>query len=125
LLALTQAELAEAAEVSLETLRDFEAGRGQPNRRQVEAIGAAIEWAGIEFAGEGVRWALPPLALESSSYRIDAPRLEAWLGRLGGDDHPLSNPQSAAANRARTAAPEPDPLSPDFISAARRKKRRQ
>jgi DNA-binding XRE family transcriptional regulator len=84
LVELTQAELAEAAEVSLKTFRDFEAGRDQHNRSQVEAIRAALEAAGIEFTGEGVRWALPPLAPEESSYQFEAPRLEAWPGRLGG-----------------------------------------
>jgi hypothetical protein len=77
---------------------------------------------------EGVRWALPPFA--ESSYHMAAPRLEAWLGRLGGEgDAAVDNPQRAAANRARVdregkRPPEPDPLSPDFISAARREKSR-
>jgi transcriptional regulator with XRE-family HTH domain len=124
LLALTLAEFARAAKVSLETLRDFEAGRGQQNRSQIEAIRAAIESVGIKFSGDGARWALPQLAPEESSDHVDAPRLP---GRLGGKGSPADNPQSAAANRARTAgsgkrAPEPDPLSPDFISATRGKK---
>ena len=132
LLAFTQAEFAEAAKVSLKTLRDFEAGRGQHKCGQVGAIRAALEAAGIEFTGEGVRWTLPPLAPEEGSHRLRAPRLEAWPGRLGGEGGAaVDNLQSATANRARiagrgTRAPEPapDPLSPDFISAARRKNRR-
>jgi transcriptional regulator with XRE-family HTH domain len=123
LIELTQTELAEAAEVSLEALRDFEAGRGRQNRRQIEAIRAAIEAAGIAFTGEGVRWALPPLAAEESNYHVEAPpQLAAWPGRLGGEGGPvLDDPQRAAANRARVdGRAKPDPLSPDFISAARR-----
>ena len=122
LLELTQAEFAEAANLSPETLRDFEAGRGPQNRSQVKAIVATIKSAGIEVTGEGVRWALPPLAPESS-YHIRGPRLVAWPESLGGDGGAVDNPERAAANRARLArkgAPEPDPLSPDFISAARR-----
>jgi DNA-binding XRE family transcriptional regulator len=113
LIELTQTELAQAAGVSLETLRDFEAGRGQQTRSQVEAIRAAIKSAGIEFTGEGVRWALPPL---ESSYHLEPPRL------VGG---PVDNPERAAANRARVDGrntPEPDPVSKDFISAARGRK---
>jgi DNA-binding XRE family transcriptional regulator len=125
LLELTQAELAEAAEVNCETLRDLEAGRGQQNRKEVEAIRAAIEAAGLEFSCEGVRWSLPPLAPEESSYSIEAPRFQAGPGRLGGEGGPaVDNTQRAAANRARVeCTPEPDPLSPGFISAARGKKR--
>jgi DNA-binding XRE family transcriptional regulator len=127
LVELTQAELAEAAKVSLETLRDFEAGCGQQNRRQTEAIRAALEAAGIEFASEGVRWALPPLAADNSCYHIEAPRLEAWAGRLGGEGGlAVDNPQGAAANRSRTAhrgKGSPDPASKEFISAARRTQR--
>jgi transcriptional regulator with XRE-family HTH domain len=90
LLALTQAELAEAAMVSLETLRDFEAGRGPQNRSQIAEIRAAIEPVGIEFTGEGVRWALPPLAPEESSNHIEAPRLSrdacaSWAGSSWGN----------------------------------------
>jgi transcriptional regulator with XRE-family HTH domain len=81
LLELTQAELAEAANVSLKTLRDFEAGGAQQNRSQLESVRAAIESAGIEFTGEGARWALPPLASEERGYHILAPRLEAWPAR--------------------------------------------
>jgi transcriptional regulator with XRE-family HTH domain len=122
LIELTQAELAEVAEVSLEALRDFEAGRGQQHRGQIAAIRAAIGAAGIEFTGEGVRWALPPLAAEESNYHAQAPRVAAWPGRLGGEGGPaVDNPQRAAANRARVdGRAKPDPLSPDFISAARR-----
>ena len=100
LIELTQTELAQAAGVSLETLRDFEAGRGQPTRSQVEAIRAAIKSAGIEFTGEGVRWALPPL---ESSYYLEPPRL------VGGS---VDNSERAAANRARVDGrntPSPTP----------------
>jgi transcriptional regulator with XRE-family HTH domain len=120
LLALTQAEFAAVAKVSLETLRDFEAGRDQ-DRSQIEALRAAIESVGLEFTGDGVRWALAPLAPEENSYPIEASRLS---GRLGGNGYP----EHAAANRARVdgrSAPEPDPLSPAFISAARRKTERR
>jgi transcriptional regulator with XRE-family HTH domain len=123
LIELTQAELAEAADVSVEALRDFEAGRGQQNRSQIEAIRTAIESAGLEFTGEGVRRSLPPLAAEESSDHVEAaPRLAAWPGRLGGEGAPaVDNPQRAASNRGRVdRMAKPDPLSPDFISAVRR-----
>jgi transcriptional regulator with XRE-family HTH domain len=124
LLALTQAEFAAVAKVNLETLRDFEAGRDQHTPSQIEAIRAAIESVGLEFTGDGVRWALP-LAPDERSYPIEASRLS---GRLGGNGGAMDNPEHAAANRARIdgrSAPEPDPLSPDFISAARRKTERR
>jgi transcriptional regulator with XRE-family HTH domain len=118
LICLTQTELAEAAGVRPETLRDFEAGRGQQTRGQVEAIRAAIKSAGMEFTGEGVRWALPPLEPVESNCHFELPRL------VGG---PVDNPERAAANRARvdgrnTPELEPDPVSKDFISAARGRK---
>jgi transcriptional regulator with XRE-family HTH domain len=122
LLALTQAEFAAVTKVNLETLRDFEAGRDQHTRSQIEALRAAIEAVGIEFTGDGVRWALP-LAPAEGSYPIEASRLSGRLGNGGTVDNP-----EHAANRARIdgrSAPEPDPLSPDFISAARRKTERR
>jgi transcriptional regulator with XRE-family HTH domain len=124
LLALTQAEFAEVTKVSLETMRDFEAGRDQHTPSQIEAIRAAIESVGIEFTGDGVRWALP-LAPDERSYPIEASRLS---GRLGGNGGAMDNPEHAAANRARIdgrSALELDPLSPDFISPARRKTERR
>jgi transcriptional regulator with XRE-family HTH domain len=123
LLALTQAEFAEVTKVSLETLRDFEAARDHHAPSQIEALRAAIESVGIEFTGDGVRWALPPVPPDERSYPIEASRLS---GRLRGG--PMDNPEHATANRARIdgkSAPEPDPLSPDFISAARRKTERR
>jgi transcriptional regulator with XRE-family HTH domain len=117
LIELTQTELAEAAGVSPETLRNFEAGRGQQTRSQVEAIRAAIKSTGIEFTGEGVRRALPPLEPEKRDYHIASPR--SLRGR------PVDNPERAAANRARVDGrdtPEPDHLSKEFISAVRGRK---
>ena len=121
LLALTQAEFAAVAKVNLETLRDFEAGRDQ-DRSQIEALRAAIEAVGLEFTGNGVRWALPPVPPDERSYPS---RRRGYPDGCAGKAAPMDNPEHAAANRARIdgrSAPEPDPLSPDFISAARRTK---
>ena len=87
LLALTQAEFAEVTKVSLETLRDFEAARDQHTRSQIEALRAAIESVGIEFTGDGVRWALPPVPPDERSYPLEASRLS---GRLRGGPSPLA-----------------------------------
>ena len=60
LLELSQQQLAEAAQVSLGAVRDFETGTRQPRRATLGAIRQALETAGIEFiapngGGEGVR----------------------------------------------------------------------
>jgi hypothetical protein len=62
--------------------------------------------------------------------RLPRSRRQTWAARLGGEGAPpVDNPEAAAANRARLAGrekrkpkPQPDPLSPQFISAARRVK---
>ncbi len=52
LLDWSQTQLAEAANVSLSTVRDFEKGRRVPIANNLQAIRAALEKAGIEFLGE-------------------------------------------------------------------------
>ncbi|MFP4003121.1 MAG: helix-turn-helix domain-containing protein [Alphaproteobacteria bacterium] len=49
LLKWTQTELAAAAGVAWSTVRDFEAERRKPIRRNMEAITGALEAAGVEF----------------------------------------------------------------------------
>uniref|UniRef100_A0A9E8CP76 Helix-turn-helix domain-containing protein n=1 Tax=Bosea sp. NBC_00436 TaxID=2969620 RepID=A0A9E8CP76_9HYPH len=62
----TQTRLAEAAGVSLSTVRDFETGKRQPLSANVQAMRAAIEAAGVIFVmpgrsgGGGVRLAHRP-----------------------------------------------------------------
>ncbi|WP_458094753.1 helix-turn-helix domain-containing protein [Roseomonas sp. WA12] len=48
----SQGRLAEAAAVSLSTVKDFEAGRRQPMANNLAAIRAALEAAGVEFIAE-------------------------------------------------------------------------
>ncbi|UFN51515.1 helix-turn-helix domain-containing protein [Roseomonas sp. OT10] len=48
----SQGRLAEAAGVSLSTVKDFEAGRRQPVPATLSAIRAALEAAGVEFIAE-------------------------------------------------------------------------
>lgn len=60
LLNISQRELAEAAEVSLSAIQDFETEARQPRAATLKAIQAALEAAGVEFiplngGGEGVR----------------------------------------------------------------------
>lgn len=60
LLDISQTQLAEAAEVSLSAVRDFETGQRQPRRATLAALRRALEEAGVEFiaangGGEGVR----------------------------------------------------------------------
>lgn len=55
-----QPQLAEAANVSLSTVANFEAGRNQPHANNLAAIKSALEAAGVEFidangGGPGVR----------------------------------------------------------------------
>ena len=52
LLDWSQSRLAEAAGVSLSTVKDFEAGRRQPVPNNLTAIRAALEAAGVEFIPE-------------------------------------------------------------------------
>ena len=58
LLGITQAELAEAAGLSMETIFKFEAGKSYPYASSLEKILSELERRGIEFTngtGTGVR----------------------------------------------------------------------
>lgn len=58
LLGITQAELAEAAGLSMETIFKFEAGKSYPYASSLEKILSELERRGIEFtngSGSGVR----------------------------------------------------------------------
>ncbi len=64
LLAWTQDDLAKAAKVGLNTLRNFEAGKSVPMTNNLGAIQGALEAAGIQFisengGGAGVRMKEP------------------------------------------------------------------
>lgn len=49
MLRMTRNELAEASEVAVATLADFESGKRSPHPRTLGAIRSALEAAGIEF----------------------------------------------------------------------------
>ncbi|AXS39237.1 XRE family transcriptional regulator [Breoghania sp. L-A4] len=56
----SQAQLAQAASVGLSTVRNFETGRSNPVKNNLNAIRTALETAGVEFisgngGGPGVR----------------------------------------------------------------------
>ena len=56
----SQAKLAEAAHLSVSTIRDFEKGRRTPTHNNLQAIRIALENEGVEFipsngGGAGVR----------------------------------------------------------------------
>ena len=58
LLGITQAELAEAAELSKDTIFKFEAGKQTPHTRSLDKIVSELNRRGIEFtngSGVGVR----------------------------------------------------------------------
>jgi transcriptional regulator with XRE-family HTH domain len=64
LLEITQSQLAEAADLGLSTVVDFEKERRQVSLGAVKAICSALERAGIEFidengGGEGIRLRKP------------------------------------------------------------------
>lgn len=52
---LSQSALAEAANVSLSTVRDFEKGRRVPIGNNLNAIKNVLEAKGIQFPANGVR----------------------------------------------------------------------
>jgi ribosome-binding protein aMBF1 (putative translation factor) len=52
----TRERLAESADVSVATVRDFEIGRAIPRRSTIKAIRAALEFAGIKFVQESDGW---------------------------------------------------------------------
>jgi len=55
LLGITQAELAELAGLSTDTIFKFEAGKAQPYPRSIEKIRTELERRGIEFTnGKGI-----------------------------------------------------------------------
>lgn len=58
---LTQEELAQKANVSLSTVRDFEKGRRMPVRNNLLAIRHALEQSGVKFSFDGER----PIGLSS------------------------------------------------------------
>lgn len=53
-LALSQGELAEAAGVSLSTVRDFEKGRRVPIASTLAAMRTALENLGVQFIPNGI-----------------------------------------------------------------------
>ena len=60
----SQTDLADAADVGLSTVRDFETGKRTPINNNLSAIKAALEHAGVEFiagngGGPGVRLQQP------------------------------------------------------------------
>ena len=60
MLRMARNEVAEAAQVAVATVADFESGKRSPHPRTIEAIRAALEAAGVEFieengGGAGVR----------------------------------------------------------------------
>lgn len=52
MLRMKRNELAEASQVAVATLADFEAGKRSPHPRTLSAIRAALEAAGVEFIAE-------------------------------------------------------------------------
>ncbi|MGO8867330.1 MAG: helix-turn-helix domain-containing protein [Alphaproteobacteria bacterium] len=52
LLGMSREELANASEVALRTLADFESGTRAPHRPTLGAIRTALEAAGVEFISE-------------------------------------------------------------------------
>lgn len=62
---LSQAQLAEAAGVSLSTVRDFEKGRRIPIGNNLSAMKRALEGAGINFPNGGISYGKPTEIVEA------------------------------------------------------------
>jgi transcriptional regulator with XRE-family HTH domain len=50
---MTQTELAEAAGVSANTIKNFETGKRDPLKKNLDDMIAALEAAGVEFTNHG------------------------------------------------------------------------
>jgi transcriptional regulator with XRE-family HTH domain len=89
LLAMTQADLARAANVAVSTVADFERGQRTPVVNNAQAIKKALEAKGIQFLGGGVVTSLhlpaPTLPKPGKSLRwIEARDLSQWGETLDG-----------------------------------------
>ena len=81
LLDWTQAELAEAAQVSLSALKNFEAGRSFPGAETLQALQAALEAADVEFLPRGAVRLRPDPITFGPNYLVDRDRFRLMASR--------------------------------------------
>ena len=81
LLDWTQAELAEAAQVSLSALKNFEAGRSFPAAETLRALQRALEIAEVEFLRDGAVRLRPDPIIFGADYLVDGDRFRLIASR--------------------------------------------
>lgn len=74
LLGINQAELAQAAGLSMDTISSFEAGQTNPYPRSLEKIASELESRGIEFTNGDS----PPSAGEGIGVRLNLSKAAAY-----------------------------------------------
>jgi transcriptional regulator with XRE-family HTH domain len=81
LLDWTQAELAQAAQVSLSALKNFEAGRSFPATETLRALQRALEAAEVEFLPDGAVRLRPDPITFGADYLVDGDRFRLLASR--------------------------------------------
>jgi transcriptional regulator with XRE-family HTH domain len=85
LLDWTQAQLASAAQVSLSTVKNFEAGRSLPSPENLRAMQRALEAATVEFLPGGAVRLWPDPITFGRDYLVDRDRFRLIACRHGRD----------------------------------------
>jgi transcriptional regulator with XRE-family HTH domain len=103
LLDWTQAQLAQAAQVGLSTVRNFEAGRSLPSQANLFGIQCALEGADVEFLPDGAVRLRPDPITFGPDYLVDRYRFRLIAYRRGRAIN-VDIPREAVDDDARLTA---------------------